>query len=142
MILSEKSATFRDHAMAAVTAGRKSRSPRVRGFAFRPSIYPPHDARCASPAAAVILAENLAHQPLFAPNAQKEQRPEPDKPGRSRNPIRQEQSLSQGPQPEGRIHRMSHAAIDAAGHQAVLVAHFQRYRPIASKIPVRAMKQP
>src|SRR5262245_51105378 len=90
--------------------------------------------------AAVLVAEGLDHQRLLAADAQKEQRPEADEAGRPCDPIRQQQRLRQCPQPECRIHRMAHAAIDAARHQSVLLAHLERYRPIAPEILMRPMK--
>ena len=76
------------------------------------------------------------------PTRKKEQRTEPDQAGGPRDPVRKEQGLRASPQPESQIHGMAHAIVHAAGHETVLIAHFQCGGPIASEIPVRAIKQP
>src|SRR5262252_88189 len=100
------------------------------------------DARRASHVAAVLLTKGLDHHRFLALHAEKKKRPEADEAGRPRNPVRQQECLRQRPQPERRIHGMPHPAIDTAYHQCVLLAHFERYRPIAPEVLVRAVKQP
>ena len=108
----------------------------------RTLVDPGQDARGALHVAAVILAKGLDHHRLLAPHAQEKERPETDEAGRPRNPVRQQERLRQRPEPKRRIHGMPHLAIDAACHQCVLVAHFERDRPIAPEVLVRAVKQP
>src|SRR5262245_57523147 len=108
----------------------------------RTLIDPGQDARGTLHVAAVILAKGLDHHRLLAPDAQEKERPETDEAGWPRNPVRQQEYLRQRPQPERRIHGMSHPAIDSACHQCVLVAHFECDRPIAPEVLVRAVKQP
>src|SRR5262249_26077516 len=63
-------------------------SPRIGGS---PLIEPGQDARGAGHVAAVIVAKDLDHQRLLAPDAQEEQRPEADQARRACDPIRQQE---------------------------------------------------
>ena len=76
------------------------------------------------------------------PMRRKNSVPKPTRPAGPAIQFGSSSACADRPQPERRIHRMPHAAIDAVGDQRVLLAHLERHRPVASEVLVRAAEQP
>src|SRR5262245_17453055 len=106
------------------------------------SVNPGHDPRRGSHIGAVVFAEALDHEVFLAADAAKEQRTKTHKARRPGDPIRQQQTLRNRPQPERGIHRVADVAIHALSDELVPLAHAQTDRPVAAEIAMGGVEEP
>src|SRR5215218_4554386 len=109
---------------------------RTRSTAPSALMKPGDEAPRAGHVSAVVLAEGIDHQLLLPADAEKVERSEADQTGKPGDPVRQEQRLRHGPEPEGGVHRVAHVPVHPMGDELVAFAHLETDGPVAAERPV------
>ncbi len=88
--------------------------------------------------ASILLAELRLHHLFLGLHAQQIERDEHDQPGKSGDPVLQEQHLGDDHQPLAEVHRVANDPVDALRDQRVIPVELQRGRPVGLQIAMGA----
>src|ERR1700722_10170838 len=89
---------------------------------------------------AIAVAKGFQHHSLFPCDAAKEQNPETGQAREAGDPIRQQQCLSDRPQPKSRIHRVSNPPVNSFWPEFMIPPHIEADRPVPSERTMRQVK--
>src|SRR6516225_1285572 len=88
----------------------------------------------------ITVAKGLHHHSLFSCDAAKEQNPKTGQARKAGDPIRQQQSLGNSPEPKCRIHRVSNSPVNPVCHEFMILPYVEADGPIPAKRTVRQVK--
>src|SRR5690349_24344675 len=125
--------------MAARSCSKNTTGLRMRCHA---SIQPRNHTCRPAHISSIFVAERAYHHCFFARHSPEKQSAKADETGRSGDPVRQQQSLTERHQPEPGIHRMSHQGVDAACDKDVAFAQVETDGPIMAEVTMASVKQP